>query len=164
MHFCRPKTLLREDSPFSKITRCLRFRPHVSVFVWKRFFSFVQFGLPSTLIRWKTANENATFQKRSPAEIFVNAGFSFTYGWTKRVVFEYDDAIHHIPLTWRTFREGCYRISIFFAFSSGRVKWFEYATLKKSQFSKISGYLWMGSKPNAFLRSHWSQLIGDTEC
>ena len=33
----------------------------------------------------------------SGVKIFENAGFSFTCGWTKTQVFEYDDVIRHLP-------------------------------------------------------------------
>ena len=38
----------------------------------------------------------------------------------------------------------------FLRFRVNELNRFEYATLKKCQFSKISGYLWAGSKPDAF--------------
>ena len=60
-------------------------------------------------------------------------GQSLTYGRTERVVFEYDDALHHILLTWRMLGKGCYCISIFFAFSSGRAK-----LIRKRYIKKIS--------------------------
>ena len=62
-------------------------RPHVSVFVWKR--RFFSSGL---------AYRKCIFLKSlSRVQIFENTGFSFTCGWTKTQVFEYDDVIHHLP-------------------------------------------------------------------
>ena len=53
------------------------------------------------------------------------------YGRTKRVVLEYDDTIHHILLTRRMLRKGCYRITIFSAFSSERAKSIRIRYVKK---------------------------------
>ena len=52
------------------------------------------------------------------------------------MVFEYDDAIHQILLTCRTLRKGCYCISIFFAFSSGRAKSIRIRYVKKNLISQ----------------------------
>ena len=82
-------------------------------------------------------------------------GFSFTCGGTKTEDFEYDDVVHHMLLTWRMLRKGCYRIYIVLAFSCGRAKTiriryvrmrFFFKRRKTSPFSKISGYVWPGPK------------------
>ena len=41
----------------------LRSCPHVSVFVWKRIFFFLRFGLPSTRIRWKQSTTTHLLKK-----------------------------------------------------------------------------------------------------
>ena len=44
--------------------------------------------------------------KRAFPKTLENAGLSFSYGWTKTKVFEYDDIIHHIRLALCTIRKG----------------------------------------------------------
>ena len=126
MQFCRPKTPFRAGSPFSKITRYawpVPKAPSTRVcFCLRTVIFFLQFCLPSKRNFSKTL---------SRSDIFVNAGFSLTYGRMKREVFEYDDAIHHILLKGRMLRKGCCRISIFFGFSSGRAKSIRLRYVKK---------------------------------
>ena len=92
-------------------------RPHVSVYVWKRWiFSPV---LPSG----ENGHLKRIFSKTLPrVESFENAGFSFIYGRSKRGVFEYDNVISHILLALRMLCEECCRISIVLAFSYERAK------------------------------------------
>ena len=71
----------------------------------------------------KNGHPKRIFSKTlSRVEIFENAGFSFTFGRTKREVLEYDDVIHHILLAWRMYRKWCYCIFIILAFSCERTK------------------------------------------
>ena len=69
----------------------------------------------------ENGHRKRTFSKTlSRAEIFENAGLSFTCGRTKTEVFEYDDVIHHIPEAFRLLCKACSRISIVLALSHGR--------------------------------------------
>ena len=91
-------------------------------FLFENGRSRLRFGLPSTR---ENGNRKRIFSKTfSRVGIFENAGFSFTFGRTKKEVFEYDDVIPHIYFfpAQRIFSEGCYRISITLAFKCGWAK------------------------------------------
>ena len=78
------------STPSTKIRFCLK----------KDFF-------PSGLAYCPRVSDGNVYRKRifsktlSTVEIFYNAGYSFTCGWTKTEVFEYDDVMHHIRVDGR---------------------------------------------------------------
>ena len=123
----------------------IRPRPHVFGYFLKRTFFFVVIAFRLLVNGFFGHQNGRVFKTRGPrGEIFENAGFSFTFRWTKTEVFVYNDLIHHVLVALRMLCGG-YKLSYFYnlAFSSGYANT-QHATyggvfLENICFQKISG-------------------------
>ena len=62
--------------------------------IWKRIFVFLRFSLLS-YVNGVFGTKNSFLKTGLRVEVFENAGWSLSCGWTKTEVFEYDDLKHH---------------------------------------------------------------------